>query len=200
MTSLIRIGARPYRSAAPYAAEPMRHFALTAVGRDRPGIVAGITAVLLAHDVNVEDSQMTILRGHFTMMLIVAAGEQVDDAALAADLRAVGEELELELLTIGAVDELATADEPEPSHIVSVYGVDHPGIVHAVSSALAERGITITDLTTRLVTESDEPLYALMMEVAIPADAVAEVTDALTTAGTEQGVEVTVRRLEADAL
>jgi len=178
----------------------MRHYALIAVGRDRPGIVAAITAVLLAHAVNVEDSQMTILRGHFTMMLIVAVGDGVDPDDLGADLRAVGEELGLELLTIGAVDELADVGEPEPSHIVSVYGVDHPGIVHAVSTALAERGITITDLTTRVVGEDAEPLYALMMEVAIPGESVPEVTDALAAAGAEQGVEVTVRPLEADAL
>jgi glycine cleavage system transcriptional repressor len=178
----------------------MRHFALTAVGRDRPGIVAGITAVLLAHDVNVEDSQMTILRGHFTMMLIVAVEDDVDEGDLAADLKAVGEELDLELLTISAVEELSGTAYAEPSHIVSVYGVDHPGIVHAVSSALAERGITITDLNTRLVGAADEPLYALMMEVAMPEDAVAGVTDALTGAGAAQGVEVTVRPLEADAL
>ena len=178
----------------------MRHYALTAVGRDRPGIVAGITAVLLAHDVNVEDSQMTILRGHFTMMLIVEVGDDVDDTDLAGDLRAVGQELGLELLTIAVVDELAGDEESEPSHIVSVYGVDHPGIVHAVSSALAERGITITDLTTRLVGQAEEPLYALMMEVAIPAEAADDVTEALAAAGAAQGVEVSVRRLEADAL
>jgi glycine cleavage system transcriptional repressor len=197
---LICIGARPYRYGSPYAAARMRHFALTAVGRDRPGIVAGITAVLLAHEVNVEDSQMTILRGHFTMMLIVAVADDVDQQELGADLRAVGEELGLELLTIAAVDELGQTAEPDPSHIVSVYGVDHPGIVHAVSSALAERGITITDLNTRLVGEDQEPLYALMMEVAIPAEAVQDVTDALGEAGAGQGVEVTVRRLEVDAL
>jgi glycine cleavage system transcriptional repressor len=178
----------------------MRHFALTAVGRDRPGIVAGITAVLLAHEVNVEDSQMTILRGHFTMMLIVAVGDDADDADLSGDLRAVGQELGLELLTIAAVDELAGDEDPEPSHIVSVYGVDHPGIVHSVSSALAERGITITDLNTRLVGEDEEPLYALMMEVVIPPDAADDVAGALAAAGAEQGVEVTVRPLEADAL
>jgi glycine cleavage system transcriptional repressor len=178
----------------------MRHYALTAVGRDRPGIVAGITAVLLAHEVNVEDSQMTILRGHFTMMLIVAVDDDVDEADLSADLRVVGEELGLELLTISVVEELAGAEESEPSHIVSVYGVDHPGIVHAVSSALAERGITITDLTTRLVGEVEEPLYALMMEVAIPAEAASDVADALAAAGAAQGVEVSVRQLEADAL
>jgi glycine cleavage system transcriptional repressor len=178
----------------------MRHYALTAVGRDRPGIVAGITAVLLAHEVNVEDSQMTILRGHFTMMLIVSVADEVDDTDLSADLRAVGQELGLELLTIAVVDELARGEEAEPSHIVSVYGVDHPGIVHAVSSALAERGITITDLTTRLVGEVDEPLYALMMEVAIPAEAAEDVAEALAAAGAGQGVEVSVRQLEADAL
>jgi glycine cleavage system transcriptional repressor len=178
----------------------MRHYALTAVGRDRPGIVAGITAVLLAHEVNVEDSQMTILRGHFTMMLIVAVDDDVDETDLSADLRVVGEELGLELLTISVVEELAGAEESEPSHIVSVYGVDHPGIVHAVSSALAERGITITDLHTRLVGGADEPIYALMMEVTIPGDAVEDVTDALAAAGAAQGVEVTVRPLEADAL
>ena len=178
----------------------MRHFALTAVGRDRPGIVAGITAVLLAHEVNVEDSQMTILRGHFTMMLIVAVSDDVADADLADDLRAVGEELDLEHLTIAGVDELGATEEPDPSHIVSVYGADHPGIVHAVSSALAERGITITDLHTRLVGADDKPLYALMMEVAIPADAESEVENALSAAGAAQGVEVTVRPLEADAL
>src|SRR3954470_21168353 len=178
----------------------MRHFALTAVGRDRPGIVAAITAVLLAYEVNVEDSQMTILRGHFTMMLIVAASEEVAVEELAADLRAVGDELDLELLTIAGVDELAVEEEPGPSHVVSVYGADHPGIVHAVSTALAERGITITDLITRMAGQETEPLYALMMEVAIPDDAVADVTDALTGAGAAQGVEVTVRPLEADAL
>ena len=178
----------------------MLHLAVSAIGRDHPGIVAGVTGVLLDHEVNIEDSQMTILGGHFTMMLIVAAGDDVDDSDLAADLRAVGEELGLELLTIFAVEELAGVDEPEPSHIVSVYGVDHPGIVHAVSTALAERGITITDLNTRLVGEAEEPLYALMMEVAIPEDAVSDVTAALEGAGAAQGVEVTVRPLEADVL
>jgi glycine cleavage system transcriptional repressor len=178
----------------------MRHFALTAVGRDRPGIVAAITAVLLDHGVNVEDSQMTILRGHFTMMLIVAVGDDVDVEVLAADLREAGEALDLELLTIAGVDELADAADAAASHVVTVYGIDHPGIVHAVSAALAERGVSITDLTTRVLGEDQEPLYALLMEVAIADDDVGDVTDALAAAGAAQGVEVSVRPLESDAL
>ena len=61
--------------------------------------------------------------------------------------------------------------EPAPSHIVSVYGADHPGIVHAVSDILAGRGVSITDLETRLAGGAgDEPVYAMMLEVAVPAD------------------------------
>ena len=178
----------------------MRHFALTAVGRDRPGIVAAITAVLVDHRVNVEDSHMTILRGHFTMMLIVAVDDDVDEEVLAGELRDAGEALDLELLTIAGVDELAETTAAAPSHVVSVYGVDHPGIVHAVAAALAESGVSITDLTTRLVGEDTAPLYALLMEAAIPAGVLPGVTEALAAVGSDQGVEVSVRPLESDAL
>lgn len=176
-------------------------FALTAVGRDRPGIVAAITRVLLDHEVNVEDSQMTILRGHFTMMLVVAAPDDVDTDALSSDLRAAGEELDLELLTIIGVDDLDPLTEPAATHIVTVYGVDHPGIVHAVASTLAERGITITDLTTRIVGEDAEPLYALMMEIELADDAAAgDARSALESVADAQGVELTISPIEADTL
>ena len=56
----------------------MPHFALSAIGRDRPGIVAAVTGVLLGHGANLEDSQMTILRGHFTMTLVVALPNGAD--------------------------------------------------------------------------------------------------------------------------
>ena len=42
------------------------------IGRDRPGIVGAVTADLLRHALNIEDSQMSILRGHFAVVLILA--------------------------------------------------------------------------------------------------------------------------------
>ena len=76
----------------------MRRLALTAIGRDRPGIVAAASRVLLAHRANVEDSQMTILRGHFTMMLVVSVPEEADVSTLRDDLEDVRAELEQETL------------------------------------------------------------------------------------------------------
>jgi glycine cleavage system transcriptional repressor len=180
----------------------MRHFALAAVGRDRPGIVAAVTEVLLGHSLNIEDSQATILRGHFTMMLVVATPDEVDEAALRDDLDGVRGRLELEALVLSELAELDPAAKAEPSHIVTLYGADHPGIVHAATAALSERDIDVTDMTTRLAGDGqDEPLYALMMEVALPAGAEAEeLGEALRKVGSDQGVEVSLRPLDTDAL
>jgi glycine cleavage system transcriptional repressor len=182
----------------------MRHFALAGVGRDRPGIVAAVTEVLVAHSLNIEDSQATILRGHFTMMLVVATPDDADEGSLRADLDRVRESLGLEALVLSELEELDPAARTAPSHVVTLYGADHPGIVHAATAALAERGIDVTDMTTRLAGGAEgegEPLYALMMEVALPAGADAAGLDAaLRDVGAAQGVEVSLRPLETDAL
>jgi glycine cleavage system transcriptional repressor len=176
----------------------VQHYVLTAIGRDRPGIIAAVSEVLLARGINIEDSQMAILQGHFAMMLILAAPDQIDVDGLRGELDGVRRRLELESVVLGPVAELE-AGEPEATHVVSVYGIDHPGIVHAVSSALAASNVTITDLRTHLVTDPGAaPLYAMVIEVAAPPEA--SVDDLLAPIGAAQGVEVTVRRAEADVL
>ena len=180
----------------------MRHLAVSAIGRDRPGIVAAVTEVLLEHEGNIEDSQMTILRGHFTIMLVVSTPDAVDVERLRGDLDQAGKRLELEALTLSEVTDLEPEPEPAPSHIVTVYGVDHPGIVHSVSSALAEREINITDLETRVVSEEgEEPLYLMMLEVSLPrGTSLAEIEEPLRATSEREGVELTIRPLEQDAL
>jgi glycine cleavage system transcriptional repressor len=179
-------------------ARAVRSLAVSAIGRDRPGIVAAVTGVLLRHGVNVEDTQMTILRGHFTMMLFLAAPDELDPATLERDLSEP--ETGLEELSVAELEEFGPG--PEPTHTVTVYGSDHPGIVHAAASALAEREIDITDLNSRLVDEDDgQALYVLMMEVALPAGASADELDAaLDEVAGREGVEVTLHELERDEL
>ena len=177
----------------------MPHLALSAIGRDRPGIVAAVTGVLLEHGVNVEDSQMAILAGHFSMTLVLALPDGADSDALRSSLEAAAGELGLESLSLNPVTEVE-GRQAEPSHIVTVYGSDHPGIVHSVASALAARSWDITDLNTRLVGDGGESLYALMLEVAVPADEAGDLESALDAVAGEQGVEVSVRELEDDDL
>jgi glycine cleavage system transcriptional repressor len=180
------------------------HYALSAIGRDRPGIVAAVTGVLLGHGANLEDSQMTILRGHFTMMLVIELPDGSDAGRLRADLDGAGRGLGLEAIALAEVADADPDGPAEPSHILTVYGTDHPGIVNAVSEALAAAEVNITDLNTRLVAEDDgaaDDLYAMMVEVSLPPGLSARALETLLAAiKREQDVEVSVRELEADAL
>src|SRR5215210_7161709 len=176
----------------------MPQFALSAIGRDRPGIVAEVTRALLGHALNITDSQMAVLGGRFTMMLIVTAPEGTDLELVREELSGTSERLGLDAVSLSPLSEAEPGAATEPSHIVTVYGVDHPGIVHAVSARLAAREVNVTDLETRLV---DDELYAMVLEVALPADLDPEALAAmLAEVAAEQGVEVTVRPLEADVM
>src|SRR5215203_4276058 len=108
---------------------PMTQLALSAVGRDRPGIVAEVTRALLGHSLNITDSQMAVLGGRFTMMLIVDAPDATDLDAVGEELERTRERLELDALSLSPLAAAEGGDAAAPSHIVTVYGVDHPGIV-----------------------------------------------------------------------
>ena len=172
---------------------------MTAIGRDRPGIVAAVTGALLDLDGNVEDSQMSILGGHFAVMLLVEVPEGTDRESVAERLGQVAREHELEAISVAAVSEGHARPAP-PSHVLSVYGADRRGIVHAVSSALAEAGVNITDLETKLTGSPASPVYVMVLEVAL-GDATADgVEAALRRAGGDTGLEVTLRELDTDPL
>jgi glycine cleavage system transcriptional repressor len=167
--------------------------AVTAIGNDRPGIVAGVTRVLYELGCNLEDVSSTILRGHFSMMLTVRAPEGVDASALEDRLGEVARELEL-VITARPVQEAALEVAP-PTHVVSVYGADQPGIVYKVAAALAERGVNITALSSRVLGAEESPVYALLLEVAAGSE---DVTKDLGAVVDELGVDVTVHPFEPD--
>jgi glycine cleavage system transcriptional repressor len=173
-------------------------FAVTAIGRDRPGIVAAVSRALLEIDGNIEDSQMSILRGHFAVMLIVRVPDGISAEALADHLGPVREELGLEAITCNPIDELDAVMDPA-SHVVTVYGADHPGIVNAVSQGLAELGVNITDLETRLTGSDDNPLYTMVIEVAVGNADVSAVQAALRVVAEREAVEFSLRPLEAES-
>ena len=148
----------------------MNHFAVTAVGADRPGIVAAVTGVFAEHGCNLEDSSMTILRGQFAMMLVVAAPTGVDATDLEAARAAPAAALGLVVTVRPTTEPPAPADGPEAtSWTVSVYGADHPGIVHGVASLLAGAAVNIVDLTTRVTGTAADPVYAMVLDVTFPA-------------------------------
>jgi len=49
-----------------------RWFAMSAIGRDRPGIVADLAELIYECDCNLEDSRMTILGSEFAVLLLLS--------------------------------------------------------------------------------------------------------------------------------
>ncbi len=176
----------------------MPHFMVFAAGRDRPGIVAAVTQALLPFPCNIEDSAMTILRGQFSMMLLVSAPEGVTPARLEEALEAPASELGL-VLAVRQVAEAPAPPPPSRQYVVSVYGVDRPGIVHGISSLLASREVNIVDLETRLLEGDGGALYVMIMEVTLPEGLdPKQLEGELKQRGRELGVEVSLRPLEVE--
>jgi glycine cleavage system transcriptional repressor len=167
---------------------------VTAVGADRPGIVAAITGALLELGGNLEETRAALLRGSFATVLAVAVPDGVGRDQVQAALRPVALELGLGLW-VGDAAPRAEAVAP-PRAVVSVYGADHPGIVHAMATALAGAGANIVDLSSRLV--GDPPIYVLGIEVELPPAGDAEaLRGALAPVASASGVELAIE-LEDD--
>jgi glycine cleavage system transcriptional repressor len=106
----------------------------------------------------------------------------------------------LEAVSLSEINEAETRIE-EPSHVITIYGADHPGIVNAVAAALAERGVNITDLDTHLVGEKTERAYMMILEVSLPDNLTGEgLETSLLEVAHEQKLELSVRSLDQVAL
>jgi len=145
------------------------HFALSVVGKDRPGIVAGIAEVLFRLGCNIADSSCTMLAGEFAMILIVSHQKPFSKSRLTEELKTACDKLGMSFSVRTLHGDEAVRQETDAEIcLISVYGADQPGIVYHVTRELAERNVNITDLTTKLIGTDEEPVYVMMLEAALP--------------------------------
>jgi glycine cleavage system transcriptional repressor len=180
-----------------------RQVAVSAIGRDRPGIVASFSRVLFERGCNLEESSMTRLKGEFAILLLVTLPEGQTLADIEAAVGAAATELGLTwtLRELGE-DETRTADDSRTiPHTLIVYGADRAGIVFKVAEAVASHGINITDLRTRVTGGTAAPVYSLVMELEVGTEAAAEALRRdLAALRSELHVDVTLEAVEVDDL
>lgn len=169
----------------------MTLFAVTAVGADRPGIVAAVTKALESVDGNIEDAAMQALGGQFAISLLVNAG--VAQSELAATLEGAAHGL---VLTVSEAETHPRA--ASPTHLFTIYGADRPGLVSTASQILFEQGANVTNLQSRIL-PADNPIYVMAFEVNLPDGADGEsVCEVIRTQ--MPGVEASVNKLERPQL
>lgn len=178
------------------------HYAISVIGKDRPGIVAGIAEVLFRLGCNIADSSCTMLAGEFAMILIVSHPEPFSNNDLHDQLKQVGDQLGMSVSVRTLMPEETVRQETcDDICLITVYGGDKPGIVYRVTRELAKRGVNIMDLTTKLIGTEDEPVYVMMLEAALAqGQSASDMEHLLQSLKEELMVEINVRNVTPVAL
>ena len=121
----------------------MESLVVTVIGKDRPGLVESVSAVVEDHGGSWVESRMSRLAGEFAGILRVSVpATQVD--ALSEGLEA------LRSGGLRVLVERGFEEQVEEGHVIllELIGSDRPGIVHKISEALAARGVNVDELNT----------------------------------------------------
>ncbi|MCG7308573.1 glycine cleavage system protein R [Brachybacterium sp. ACRRE] len=128
----------------------MTQLVLTAIGEDREGLVSALARVVETQGGNWLDSQFARLAGTFAGIVLVEIQEEratALEAAVADLLSEVGWSIEVTRApegADGARDRAPGSAMPHEQPLrVHLLGQDRPGMVHQVSRALAEQGVSI---------------------------------------------------------
>jgi glycine cleavage system transcriptional repressor len=152
-----------------------RNFILTAIGRDRPGIVADLAEMVFELGCNLEDSSMVNLGSEFATMVLLS-GQGGDD--LAQQLHLACKHLEYEkgmTIFIKPVEAGASPASPPGGRPfrVRTMGEDKAGIVARTARTIASAGGNILQLASHLrpAASTGTPLYEMEIRFDLPAQA-----------------------------
>ncbi|KEY46532.1 hypothetical protein EH70_08650 [Streptococcus equinus] len=70
---------------------------ITVVGKDKAGIVAGVSAKIAEFGLNIDDISQTVLDDFFTMMAVVSSDKKQDFTKLRSEFEAYGETLNVKI-------------------------------------------------------------------------------------------------------
>ena len=145
------------------------HLVISALGKDRPGIVNQLSKAIYDLQCNISDSRMTVLGGEFAILLLIE-GPWNQLAKLEDQVPELQEKLSLTITT-------KRTEERAPNANLLPYGVDvvsldHPGIVYSLASFFSDKDINIEDMTTSsyAAAHTGTPMFSVRMSIGIPAN------------------------------
>jgi glycine cleavage system transcriptional repressor len=148
-----------------------RWFILSAIGTDRPGLVAELAQLIYDCDANLEDSRMTILGSDFAVILLcsTAQPDTADRLAIGAKHLERDHGLTILLRTLEAGRRPSVPAPGTKLYRVEAVGEDRAGIVAGLCRVLADRGVNIAELTTHSRPgPGGAPHYALSIAAEVP--------------------------------
>jgi glycine cleavage system transcriptional repressor len=151
----------------------MKHwFALSAIGRDRPGIVADLAELIYDCDCNLEDSSMTILGSEFAVLLLLSSTSTDAERMLASGCKRIEWEKRLTVFfrPLDGEPVAYAARLHARRYGLQAIGVDRAGIVAKLARCLADHDVNIAAMHTqsRPEPESGTPIYTVRVQLDVP--------------------------------
>ncbi len=145
------------------------HLVISALGKDRPGIVNQLSKAIYELDCNVSDSRMTVLGGEFAILLMIEGPWNLL-AKLEDQVPELQDRLHLTITTRRTEERAGNANLLP--YGVDVVSLDHPGIVYSLASFFSDKNINIEDMTTSsyAAAHTGTPMFSVRMSIGIPAD------------------------------
>ncbi len=140
-----------------------KKFVISVMSKDRPGIIADITTVILNMDGDLADLNQSVLGGYFSMILIADFGEDVTVKTLEAGFSRIESETSLEAI-VKEIDGDHTLNEmilPSETYVVTGQGKNRKGLVKVLGDFFYGHNINVLDL----VTARSEKMYTMIFQV-----------------------------------
>ena len=178
---------------------PKRYYALSAIGKDRPGIVADVAGLIYECGGNLEDSSMTRLGTQFALLILLSGSGEELLHRLSAGCKKLEWEKRLTIfLTPVEESENLPPSEALASYEVSTAGLDRMGIVYHVSGLLADHGINIVDMHTKAIPspESGTPIFTMKILLQAPMRvSPSELLEKLNRLGEKLAIDITLKKM-----
>ena len=124
--------------------QPSRMISFSAVGLYTPGIVARITGKIFDMNGNIVDVEENCRRGMFSIFLVVDFGESpIDIDQIFHLLKEIENETELKVILNRYDEKTVTLTARSENHLVTIIGIDRPGIIAKVSRFFHSKNIMI---------------------------------------------------------
>ena len=173
------------------------HLILTATGPDQVGLVEKISQFISGRGCNIEDSKMAVFCAEFAIIVLISG----ESGSLG---KMVKESPDLEKQT-GLTVSIKTPSLRKPSEFFLPYRLtascmDHPGVVHHISSVLRSLGVNIEAMETKTYSApvSGTPLFQLEADLAVPTRTnINQVRERLTELQREQNIDIEFTSLKS---
>ena len=177
-----------------------RYYALSAIGKDRPGIVAEVSGLIYECGGNLEDSGMTRLGEQFALLILLSGSGEEFQYRLSTGVKRLEWEkhLSIFLTPVEEFEGKPGAGEVTELFELSTTGLDRMGIVYRVSRLLADQGINIADMHTKATPspESGTPIFTMKILLEVPVKVSPQgLLEKLNRLGEEMAIDISLKKV-----